>query len=65
MKRWVVNSTHPLKQIVMTKKELLEAIKDMPENSEFFIDFETQYQIETKPLQKVLINKTFKIITLC
>ena len=33
MKRWVVNSTHPLKQIVMTKKELLEAIKDMPEDA--------------------------------
>ena len=49
----------------MTKKELLEAIKDMSEDAEFFIDFETQYRIETKPLQKVLINKTFKIITLC
>ena len=49
----------------LTKKDLLEAIEDMPENSEFFIDFETQYRIETKPLQKVLINKTFKIITLC
>ena len=33
MKRWVVNSTHPLKQIVMTKKELLEAIEDMPEDA--------------------------------
>ena len=49
----------------LTKKDLLEAIDDMSEDSEFFIDFETQYGIETKPLQKVLINKTFKIITLC
>ena len=49
----------------LTKKDLLKVIEDMPEDSEFFIDFETQYRIETKPLQKVLINKTFKIITLC
>ena len=50
---------------MLTKKDLLEAIEDMSENSEFFIDFETKYGIESKPLQKVLINKTFKIITLC
>lgn len=49
----------------LTKKYLLEAIEDMSEDSEIFIDFEGQYRIETKPLQKVLINKTFKIITLC
>lgn len=50
---------------MITKKDLLEAIEDMPENSEIFIDFKTQYRIESKPLQKVLTNKTFKIITLC
>jgi len=50
---------------MITKKDLLKAIEDMPENSEIFIDFETQYGTETKPLQKILINKTFKIITLC
>ena len=54
-----------LQRTMLTKKDLLEAIEDMPEDSEFFIDFETQYGIETRPLQKVLINKTFKIITLC
>lgn len=51
--------------ITDTKKDLLEAIEDMPENSEIFIDFKTQYRIESKPLQKILTNKTFKIITLC
>ena len=50
---------------ILTKKDLLEAIEDMPENSEFFIDFETQYRTENKPLKRVLINKTFKIVTLC
>ena len=50
---------------MLTKENLLEIIEDMPEDSEFFIDFKTQYGIESKPLQKVLTNKTFKIITLC
>lgn len=49
----------------LTKKDLLEAIENMSEDSEFFIDFETQYGIETRPLQRVLTNKDFKIITLC
>ena len=49
----------------MTKKELLEIIKDMPEDAEVFIDFETKYSIESKPLQRVYISETFEHITLC
>ena len=51
--------------MTLTKKDLLEAIEDIPEDSKFYIDFESEYKIESKPLQKVLINKVFKIITLC
>lgn len=49
----------------LTKKDLLEAIEDMPMDAEIYIDFETKYSIESKALQNVLKNKTFNIITLC
>lgn len=49
----------------LTKKDLTKAIENMPDDSIIFIDFETQWGINTIPLQKILVNPTFKIITLC
>ena len=49
----------------MTLEEFYKATEDMPNDSEIFIDFETKYSIESKKVNKVIINETYKLITLC